>query len=105
MNNFWISSDLDGTLLDHTTYSYQAALPALALCQSLGIPIVLNTSKTVAETLAIHTALDLTAPMVVENGSALVFPNRPDKTQIFGAPRERILAFIDKVRSEHNFRL
>ena len=41
---FWISTDLDGTLLDHDNYSYRAATQALELCKEQNIPIVLNLS-------------------------------------------------------------
>lgn len=47
--NYLVSTDLDGTLLDHHTYSWHAALPALQKCSELAIPVVLNTSKTLAE--------------------------------------------------------
>ena len=47
-----IFSDLDGTLLDHDDYRWQAADPALARLRAANIPLVLNSSKTVPEILA-----------------------------------------------------
>ena len=41
-----IFSDLDGTLLDSQTYSFQAAEPALLALRKQGTPLVLCTSKT-----------------------------------------------------------
>ncbi|MCH6574886.1 MAG: HAD hydrolase family protein, partial [Bacteroidetes bacterium] len=35
-----IFSDLDGTLLDHDTYSFQAASEAIELIKSKNIPLV-----------------------------------------------------------------
>ncbi len=68
-----VFSDLDGTLLDHETYSYDPALPALDLLKSKNIPLVLASSKTAAEIAALHQELDLgTAPAIVENGSGLL---------------------------------
>ena len=44
-----IFSDLDGTLLDHQTYSPAPARPALEALRARAIPLVLCTSKTRAE--------------------------------------------------------
>ena len=105
---YWISTDLDGTLLDHHTYSYEAASPALSLCKKYCVPVILNTSKTLAETIALHQKLGFDSPLAVENGSALIFPNASgafEKTVEFGVQREQILAFIERVRVEHDFDL
>lgn len=68
-----VFSDLDGTLLDHETYSYTAAKPALDLLKAQGIPVVLASSKTAAEIAALHQELDLGAsPAIVENGAGLL---------------------------------
>lgn len=69
-----VYTDLDGTLLDHETYQFDAALPAVnALCK-LGVPVVPVTSKTRAEIQPILRALKLNSPMVVENGAAAFIP-------------------------------
>jgi len=44
-----VFTDLDGTLLDEETYSWEAAEPALAMLRERGIPWVMVTSKTRAE--------------------------------------------------------
>lgn len=69
-----IFSDLDATLLDHRTYSYRAALLALKKVKKRGIPVVLCTSKTQAETEAIARKLGLQHPFIVENGGAIFIP-------------------------------
>lgn len=69
-----IFSDLDATLLDHRTYSYRAALPVLKKVKMRGIPVVLCTSKTRAETEAVASKLDLQHPFIVENGGAIFIP-------------------------------
>lgn len=69
-----IFTDLDGTLLDHESYSYDAARPALALIKDMGIPLVLVTSKTRAEVEAWRELLDNHDPFIVENGGALYMP-------------------------------
>lgn len=69
-----IFSDLDGTLLDHHTYSYQPALPALRELQRRGIPLVLCSSKTRAEMVPLHQELGLDAPIITENGGGVFAP-------------------------------
>ena len=69
-----IFSDLDGTLLDHHTYSYQPALPALAELKSRGIPLVLCSSKTRAEMIPLHAELGLNTPIIAENGGGIFAP-------------------------------
>lgn len=65
-----VFSDLDGTLLDHETYSYEPALPALSALKKHDIPLVLATSKTAAEVATLHVALELgDTPAIVENGA------------------------------------
>jgi len=103
--NVWISTDLDGTLLDHHDYGYAPALPALEACAKRAVPILLNTSKTLAETRSLHQILELSAPIVVENGSALIFLHNGVETQVFGEPRDRILDFIEDTRSTQNLPL
>ena len=73
-----IFTDLDGTLLDHETYSYEAAKPALARVKETKTPIVSVTSKTKAENGAILKQMGLwgTAPFVVENGGAIYIPKK-----------------------------
>jgi mannosyl-3-phosphoglycerate phosphatase family protein len=123
---YLISTDLDGTLLDHHTYSWEAAKPGLALCRERSVPIILNTSKTLAEVDELARQLLLNAPMVVENGSALVLPKelklgtnfketarskepviRLDdgrEAVMFGTERATILSFIEYVRRKHGWR-
>jgi mannosyl-3-phosphoglycerate phosphatase len=71
-NGQWlVVTDLDGTMLDHHSYDISAAKDAVDLLQQRGIPVVLNTSKTFAETLEIRVMLGITDPFIVENGSAI----------------------------------
>lgn len=68
-----VLTDLDGTLLDHHTYQWQAAKPALDRLKDLSIPVIINTSKTQAEVEALAQEIGLTdQPFAVENGSALL---------------------------------
>lgn len=77
MAKYLVCSDLDGTLLDHETYSWDAARPALARLRARGIPLILATSKTAAEVAELHAALELgQLPAIVENGAGLYRPGQ-----------------------------
>jgi mannosyl-3-phosphoglycerate phosphatase len=85
-----IYTDLDGALLDHHTYSAEAALPALRAAQRRGVPIVFCSSKTRAEIEALQQQLDVHHPFIVENGGAIFipigyFPFELEKTERRGA--------------------
>lgn len=81
-----VFSDLDGTLLDHDTYSFEAALPALTRLQKNHIPLILNSSKTRPEMERIQARLQIHTPFIVENGAAVVIPAR-----YFGQGNERVI--------------
>lgn len=72
---FIIFTDLDGTLLDHDTYRWDAATPALTRIRAEGWPLVLVTSKTRAEVEPLRRELGLTDPFVVENGGGVYLPD------------------------------
>jgi mannosyl-3-phosphoglycerate phosphatase len=69
-----VFSDLDGTLLDHTSYSFEPSLPALAALREKNIPLILCTSKTRAEIEPLRRLLANTHPFIPENGGAVFIP-------------------------------
>lgn len=69
-----VFTDLDGTLLDHTTYSFAAARDALAALNQRHIPLILATSKTAAEIAPLQEALGMNHPAIVENGAGMIVP-------------------------------
>jgi len=69
-----IFTDLDGTLLDQSCYSADAASQALELISRLEIPCVFCSSKTGAEVSALRDRLSNRHPFVIENGAALHVP-------------------------------
>ena len=71
-----IFSDLDGTLLDHNSYSFESALEALGKVKELGIPLVLCSSKTKPEMLVWQERLGICGPFIAENGGGIYFPER-----------------------------
>ncbi|MGL4370287.1 MAG: HAD-IIB family hydrolase [Spirochaetota bacterium] len=69
-----IFTDLDGSLLDHETYSCEQAAPALSQIRDKNIPLIFCTSKTKDETLHIQNVLGIRSPFIVENGGGVFIP-------------------------------
>lgn len=69
-----VFTDMDGTLIDHDTYSYEAAKPALDVLKEQDIPLIFCTSKTRAELEVYVQELDLAHPFISENGGAIFIP-------------------------------
>lgn len=78
-----IFSDLDGTLLDASSYSFDDALPALSLVQAHAIPLILCSSKTRAEIEACRLRMHNAHPFISENGGGIFIPQG-----YFSAPLE-----------------
>lgn len=100
---FIVVSDLDGTLLDHHDYSWEKAKPGLRLLEERHIPLVLCSSKTAWEMIALRESLGNEAPFVVENGAAIYVPDGDDhRILAFGLARSEILAILERLRHEEN---
>jgi len=69
-----IFTDLDGTLLDRNTYSFEPAQSALHLIRQKDIPLVLSSSKTRAEMEFYRRKLENGHPFISENGGAIFIP-------------------------------
>ena len=69
-----VFTDLDGSLLDHHSYSHAGAAPVLARIREEGIPLIIVTSKTRAEVVEIQREFGNADPFIVENGGAAYFP-------------------------------
>ncbi|NIM59237.1 MAG: HAD-IIB family hydrolase [Candidatus Aminicenantes bacterium] len=69
-----VFTDLDGTLLDHKTYSFKGALPAIKFLKEKNIPLIFCSSKTRAELELIKLQLDNAHPFIPENGGAIFVP-------------------------------
>ena len=105
-----VFTDLDGTLLDHYDYSWQAAAPALQRLREEQCPVILNSSKTRPEIEALRKQMDNKAPFIVENGSAVCIPEQYFATQEqdltikrFGPNREDILKILDSMRKGYGY--
>src|SRR6266545_4005865 len=108
-----IFSDLDGTLLNPQTYSFEPAKAALQLVEQQGVPLVFCTSKTRAEVEYWRRLTENRHPFVVENGGAVYIPRRyfpfavPGARQRddyhvieYGRPYEDLVASLHAASSE-----
>lgn len=114
-----VFTDLDGTLLNHHDYDWSAAKPALAALRARKIPLMLVSSKTDVEMLALRRELGNTDPLVCENGSLILIPEplltslgieadpRSISDQYYydyrGLPREQILTVLSELKSDYRF--
>jgi len=69
-----VFTDLDGTLLDYETYSFESALPAINVLKEKNIPLIFCTSKTRVEIEEMRLKLHNTHPFISENGGAIFIP-------------------------------
>ena len=67
---WWVVTDLDGTLMDHR-YDWAPALDTIRLLQRRGIPVIPCTSKTAEEVRRFREQTGLRDPFIVENGGAI----------------------------------
>jgi mannosyl-3-phosphoglycerate phosphatase len=107
-----VFTDLDGTLLDHETYSFERALPAIKTLKENNIPLIFCTSKTRAEIEIVRSQLQNDHPFVSENGGAFFIPKgyfsqkfnftREDSDYLIvelGTPYPKLREVIKKMRS------
>ena len=108
-----VFTDLDGSLLDHDSYSFAPAADALAVLAAQGIPLVLCSSKTRAEIELLQQDLGVVDPFLSENGGALFLPKRYFPFPInkarpiagfevieFGLPYYKLVETLHRVASE-----
>lgn len=98
-----VATDLDGTFLDHDTYSYAAALPAIRALQQRNVPVIFVTSKTAAEVQVLQEQIGLRQPFIVENGGVIVIPDgyfsNVGEKHVLGAGIEDIQLFLKNCRA------
>ncbi len=80
--NTIIFTDLDGTLLDHKTYSFDEANEMLNFIKNNSIDLIIVTSKTKPEVIQLQKKLNIKAPFVVENGAGIFIPHDDSYKQI-----------------------
>ena len=97
---FLVFTDLDGSLMEHETYSIEAARPALAELARRGVTPIFASSKTAAEIIAIQETSGLHAPFICENGAAIygIESKQSKPLAVFGARRDEWLAQVHDIR-------
>ena len=78
-------ADLDGSLLDAGSASWDAAGPAIDALRAHGIPLILVSSMTRAQLEPLRRRLQHRDPFIVENGAAVFIPQG-----LFTLPLERV---------------
>jgi len=111
---FLIFTDLDGTLLDHDSYRWEEAKPALSHCQKNRIPVVMVSSKTSSEIEVLQRDMKLNCPFISENGGGIFFPGNFPSAQliegilpaneklklILGKPYDYLVSQLDEISME-----
>lgn len=88
-----VFSDLDGTLLDADTYSFDKAREGLQLLRRRDIPLVICTSKTRSEIMHWRRRIGNDHPFISENGGGIFIPQ-----DYFGTP-------VEYDRTKHGFQV
>ncbi|MBF6637202.1 mannosyl-3-phosphoglycerate phosphatase-related protein [Rouxiella silvae] len=109
-DNLLVFTDLDGSLLDHHSYSWQPAQEWLNRLSAAQVPVILTTSKTAAEVAQLQQQLMLTQhPFIAENGAMISLPTDwPGKKEsptghIIGASYEEIRHTLITLRQRYDF--
>jgi len=96
-----VFTDLDATLLEEATYSFDAAREALDALRGDGVPLVLCSSKTAAEMERWACTLGVRGPLVIENGGAVLWPEGGGyRAQVRGVPRGELVAALAQIAHE-----
>jgi len=74
MARYSVFTDLDGTLIDHDTYRWDAARDAIGKLKKEGMPMIPCTSKTRAEIEVYMGDIGLDGPFISENGGGIFIP-------------------------------
>ena len=113
--NALIFTDLDGSLLDHHSYSHQAADITLTYLEQNSIPVIPCSSKTQPEIESLRSDLNNQHPFIIENGAAVFIPknifiDQPNDTiehenywvKEFVKPHAHWLSKLNLMRDEFN---
>jgi mannosyl-3-phosphoglycerate phosphatase len=99
MTHKWlIFTDLDGTLLDHHSYDFSPALPALQRLLARNIPIIPVSSKTLAELEGYVTDLGFSGPVIAENGCVIRLPGQ--QPLLTDPPYPELRDYLQRLRRE-----
>ena len=98
-----IVTDLDGSLLDHHSYSWLPAQPWLNRLTSADVPLVICSSKTAAEIVPLQRSLGITgAPFIAENGAVVKLEGQVPAKSARGY--DDICQLLQRLRDQHGFK-
>ena len=109
MKKLIVFTDLDGTLLNHDTYDWRPALPAISRLRELGFPLILNSSKTSSEINQLRQVLDNHDPYICENGAVVHMGDHLKLTEDhrevfhFAKPYEYVKQVLSDIRQNYYF--
>jgi len=111
-----VFTDLDGTLLDLVTYSYEKSIAGVNRLKEIGAPLIFCSAKTRAEQEVYRRKLGNFHPFIVENGGAIFIPRgyfpfsfeyhrSIDELLVIelGTSYEEVRQLLGKVREEGGF--
>lgn len=99
-----IVTDLDGSLLDHHDYNWDAASEWLARLNAHHIPLVICSSKTAAEIIPLQKRLGIAgAPFIAENGACVAFGGDEPLTQEPSASYRALCQTLQTLQADFRF--
>lgn len=105
-----IISDLDGTLLEHHSYRWEAASPWINILRQHEIPLVLCSAKSAAEIIDWQNEFSLTGqPFIAENGAVIQLDARWSDSEDYprlltGIRHEELFSILDRLREKFGFK-
>ena len=105
-----IISDLDGTLLEHHSYRWEAASPWISVLRQHNIPLILCSAKSAAEIMDWQNEFSLTGQaFIAENGAVIQLDARWSDSDDYprlltGIYHEELFSLLDKLRQKFGFK-
>ncbi|KGG15041.1 MULTISPECIES: mannosyl-3-phosphoglycerate phosphatase-related protein YedP [unclassified Prochlorococcus] len=104
---WWIVTDIDGTLMNHK-YEFIEAIPTIKWLKEIGIPIIPCTSKTASEVRVLRKTIGLNDPFIVENGGAIYGQTESSGEEwklVLGKSYDDLRAKLSLISSELGYKL
>lgn len=97
-----VFTDLDACLLNENDYSWRGAEAAVQYLAKANIPLVLSSSKTLAEMRPLAAELGIETPLISENGGSVAWPD--GRCVTLGTSRDMILKVLAPLKDRFRFR-
>lgn len=94
---------MDGTLLDHHSYSCAPAIQVLEQLRERAIPLVLASSKTRAEMEYWQDQLRIRGPFICENGAAICESGKSEDTEALTTGVSLVRESLSSIRDEFGY--